>query len=37
MGISECRRETYMTNSSGDTGEPWGVPTETGANILGEP
>jgi len=26
-----------MTNNSGETGEPWGVPTETGANILGEP
>ena len=26
-----------MTNKSGETGEPWGVPTDTGGNTLGDP
>src|ERR1700761_6225867 len=26
-----------MTKSSGEMGEPWGVPTDTGAKVLGEP
>jgi len=26
-----------MTNNNGETREPWGVPTETGENVLGEP
>ena len=26
-----------MTKSSGEMGEPWGVPTVTGANVLDEP
>jgi len=26
-----------MTNRSGETGEPWGMPTATGANTLGDP
>src|SRR5437868_13941582 len=26
-----------MTNNNGEKGEPWGVPTETGENVLGEP
>ena len=37
IGISKCRRETSMTNSSGEMGEHCGVQRETGANILGEP
>ena len=26
-----------MTKSSGEMGKPWGVPTATGAKVLGEP
>jgi len=26
-----------MTNKIGETGDPWGVPTETGVNTLGDP
>ena len=26
-----------MTNRRGEMGEPWGVPTATGENFLGEP
>jgi len=29
--------ETYMTNTRGQTVDPWGVPTETGAKTLGGP
>ena len=25
-----------MTNSRGEIGEPWGTPTETGANVWGD-
>ena len=32
LGISRWREETYMTNSKGEIGEPWGTPTETGVN-----
>jgi len=35
--ISECKRETKMTNRRGETGESCGVPTETGAKIFGDP
>jgi len=33
LGISTCREATYMTNSRGEIGEPWGMPTETGAKV----
>lgn len=26
-----------MRKGKGEIGEPWGVPTETGAGVLGEP
>ena len=29
--------ETYITKRRGETGDPWGVLTETGAKTLGEP
>src|ERR1700712_5327974 len=36
-GTLACSEETYMTNSSGDMGEPWGVPVRKSANASGAP
>jgi len=32
-----CSDDTDMTNSRGEIGEPCGVPTWTGENVLGDP
>jgi len=31
------RGETYRRNSKGEIGDPWGVPTETREERLGDP
>jgi len=33
LGISIYREATYVMNKQGKMGEPWGTPTETGANV----
>jgi len=37
LGINMCRGATYSRKSRGEMGDPWGVPTETGEEMLGEP
>jgi len=32
-----CRGATYRGKRRGEIGDPWGVPTETGEKMLGEP
>jgi len=37
LGIDMCREATYSRKRRGEMGAPWGVPTETGEEMLGEP
>ena len=37
FGMSIWRGATYMRKRRGEIGDPWGVPTETGAGVFGEP
>ena len=37
LGIDMCRGGTYKRKSKGEIGDPWGVPTETGEERLGDP
>jgi len=37
LGIDKWREATYRRKTRGEIGEPWGVPTETREEMLGEP
>jgi len=37
LGINMCRGTTYRRKRRGEMGDPWGVPTGTGEERLGEP
>ena len=37
VGMRKWRGATYIRKERRESGEPWGVPTETGAGMVGAP